>query len=197
VWVDLSAAVTSSSEPAQRQQQHDDPDISSSMPQEEGSMEQALMGDTLHDVSIKGLSDRAVAEYTVENRTLLFGSILRLFDVPKDKDKGDEKAHGNNSASAAKKKGNKVVKDAGVGKDEDKGVSSLMSSKYWIHLQQNQTQLQTLPNQMRMLQIQSTQKNQYYQPRKSYDRSISPPHPETFQRGWIPRNIPWRYSNSY
>jgi len=62
-----------------------------------------------------------VAEYTVENRTLLFGSILRLFDVPKDKDKGDEKAHGNNSASAAKKKGNEVVKYVGVGKDEDKG----------------------------------------------------------------------------
>ncbi|KAL3781200.1 hypothetical protein ACHAW5_007012 [Stephanodiscus triporus] len=45
---------------------------------------QALMEDTLRDVSIKGLSDRAVAELNVESRTSLFGSILRLFDMPRD-----------------------------------------------------------------------------------------------------------------
>ncbi|KAL7444862.1 hypothetical protein ACHAXM_009687 [Skeletonema potamos] len=33
------------------------------------------------DVSIRGLSDRAVAELTCESRTSLFGSILRLYDM--------------------------------------------------------------------------------------------------------------------
>jgi len=33
------------------------------------------------DVSIRGLSDRAVAELTCDSRTSLFGSILRLFDM--------------------------------------------------------------------------------------------------------------------
>jgi hypothetical protein len=46
--------------------------------------QQALMEDTLRDVSIKGLSDRAVAELNIESRASLFGSILRLFDKPMD-----------------------------------------------------------------------------------------------------------------
>ena len=38
--------------------------------------------DFTRDLSIKGLSDRAVAEHTLECKTSLFGSILRLFDQP-------------------------------------------------------------------------------------------------------------------
>ncbi|KAL7507336.1 hypothetical protein ACHAXN_004540 [Cyclotella atomus] len=36
------------------------------------------------DVSIRGLSDRACAELTVESRSSLFGSILRIFDMTKE-----------------------------------------------------------------------------------------------------------------
>ncbi|KAL7519374.1 hypothetical protein ACHAWX_004881 [Stephanocyclus meneghinianus] len=39
------------------------------------------------DVSIRGLSDRACAELTVESRSSLFGSILRLFDMDRDAEK--------------------------------------------------------------------------------------------------------------
>ena len=39
---------------------------------------------TSRDVSIRGLSDRAVAELTCESKTSLFGSILRLFDMDRD-----------------------------------------------------------------------------------------------------------------
>lgn len=42
--------------------------------------------DEMMDVSIKGLSDRAVAELNVESRTSLFGSILRLFDAPRSEE---------------------------------------------------------------------------------------------------------------
>ena len=51
----------------------------------DGHRQQASMEDTLlRDVSIKGLSDRAVAELNIESRASLFGSILRLFDKPRD-----------------------------------------------------------------------------------------------------------------
>ena len=36
------------------------------------------------DVSIRGLSDRACAELTVESKSSLFGSILRIFDMTKE-----------------------------------------------------------------------------------------------------------------
>ena len=52
--------------------------------QESRDLGQLLMQDTIRDVPIKGYSDRAVAELTVECRTSLFGSILRLFDPPRD-----------------------------------------------------------------------------------------------------------------
>ncbi|KAL3789225.1 hypothetical protein HJC23_002810 [Cyclotella cryptica] len=39
------------------------------------------------DVSIRGLSDRACAELTVESRSSLFGSILRLFDMDRVEEK--------------------------------------------------------------------------------------------------------------
>lgn len=42
----------------------------------------ALLEDELRDESIKGLSDRAIAELNVQGKTSLFGSILRMFDVP-------------------------------------------------------------------------------------------------------------------
>lgn len=64
--------------------------------------------DVTRDVSIRGLSDRAVAELTVESRTSLFGSILRLFDAPRDwtkktiaDDGGVEKEGGVDDAAAA------------------------------------------------------------------------------------------------
>ena len=43
---------------------------------------------TSRDVSIRGLSDRAVAELTCDSRTSLFGSILRLFDMDRGEDGG-------------------------------------------------------------------------------------------------------------
>lgn len=43
------------------------------------------------DVSIRGLSDRAVAELTCDSRTSLFGSILRMFDMDRGND--DDKKH--------------------------------------------------------------------------------------------------------
>ena len=52
--------------------------------QESCDLGQLLMQDTIRDVPTKGYSDRAVAELTVECRTSLFGSILRLFDPPRD-----------------------------------------------------------------------------------------------------------------
>jgi hypothetical protein len=45
-------------------------------------MNQTVMEDKLRDISIKGLSDRAAAELNIESRASLFGSILRLFDMP-------------------------------------------------------------------------------------------------------------------
>jgi hypothetical protein len=69
----------------------------------------ALMEDTLRDVSIKGLSDRAVAELNVESRTSLFGSILRLFDMPRD---GGNPENGNGEKSDS---GAAVMKDASSG----------------------------------------------------------------------------------
>ena len=55
-----------------------------------GRYNQLLLSETdsviaSRDVSIRGLSDRAVAELTCDSRTSLFGSILRLFDM----DRGD------------------------------------------------------------------------------------------------------------
>lgn len=49
---------------------------------EDNNHQKNILPDEMMDVSIKGLSDRAVAELNVESRTSLFGSILRLFDVP-------------------------------------------------------------------------------------------------------------------
>jgi len=45
---------------------------------------------TSRDVSIRGLSDRAVAELTCESRTSLFGSILRLFDMDRGGSVGEK-----------------------------------------------------------------------------------------------------------
>ena len=80
------------------------------------ALEQALMGDTLRDVSIKGLSDRAVAELTVESKTSLFGSILRLFDMPRE---GEE-----NPAATSNKKSDVVMKDASSDKEKVGGAAA-------------------------------------------------------------------------
>ena len=60
------------------------------------------------DVSIRGLSDRACAELTVESRSSLFGSILRLFDMTKEDKKitqaGAAPASGSTSATIAGEK---------------------------------------------------------------------------------------------
>ena len=57
------------------------------------------------DVSIRGLSDRACAELTVESRSSLFGSILRLFDMTKEDKKiaqtGTAAASGSAASGAA------------------------------------------------------------------------------------------------
>ena len=45
-----------------------------------------LLEDELRDESIKGLSDRAIAELNIQGKTSLFGSILRMFDVPKSEE---------------------------------------------------------------------------------------------------------------
>ena len=55
--------------------------------------------DFFRDVNIKGLSDRAVAELTVESRTSLFGSILRLFDPPRIGEEGYPAAAGNSGSN--------------------------------------------------------------------------------------------------
>ncbi len=67
-----------------------DPSSSSRNKSEQSRYNQLLLPDTdtvvaSRDVSIRGLSDRAVAELTCDSRTSLFGSILRLFDM----DRGD------------------------------------------------------------------------------------------------------------
>ena len=50
-----------------------------------------LQGDQqLRDVPIQGLSDRAVAELTVESKSSLFGSILRVFDMHRYNNKQNE-----------------------------------------------------------------------------------------------------------
>ena len=61
--------------------------------QESCDLGQLLMQDTIRDVPIKGFSDRAVAELTVECRTSLFGSILRLFDPPRYGEIGADCSH--------------------------------------------------------------------------------------------------------
>lgn len=66
-----------------------DADIST--PVLNSTMNQTVMEDKFRDVSIKGLSDRAAAELNIESRASLFGSILRLFDMPHD---GDNVASG-------------------------------------------------------------------------------------------------------
>ena len=48
------------------------------------TMNQTVTDDKVRDISIKGLSDRAAAELNIESRASLFGSILRLFDMPRD-----------------------------------------------------------------------------------------------------------------
>ncbi len=60
--------------------------------------QQALMDDTVWDMSIKGLSDRAVAELNVESRASLFGSILRLFDMPRDGENNGNREEGDRGA---------------------------------------------------------------------------------------------------
>ena len=76
----------------------------------------SMMEDTLmRDVSIKGLSDRAVAELNIESRVSLFGSILRLFDKPRD---GEN--HANENCEKIDCGGDMVTKDAsggGAGKE--------------------------------------------------------------------------------
>ncbi|KAL3760587.1 hypothetical protein ACHAWU_009548 [Discostella pseudostelligera] len=67
--------------------------------------EENALPDEMMDVSIKGLSDRAVAELNCESRSSLFGSILRLFDVPRKEEISGE--------------GNKIEKSKGSG---DQGV---------------------------------------------------------------------------
>ncbi len=75
-----------------------------------------MMEDTLmRDVSIKGLSDRAVAELNIESKVSLFGSILRLFDKPRD---GEN--HANDNCEKIDCGGAMVTKDAsggGAGKE--------------------------------------------------------------------------------
>ncbi|KAL7526307.1 hypothetical protein ACHAWF_001718 [Thalassiosira exigua] len=81
---DAGVDVSSASAPSARRVDGDD---SSSQRMER--MERALAEDPVRDVSIKGLSDRAVAELAVESRTSLFGSIMRLFEAPRESEKSD------------------------------------------------------------------------------------------------------------
>lgn len=55
-------------------------------PSESDDRENGLTENLMTEVSIKGLSDRAVAELNVQSRTSLFGSILRLFDMPRNEE---------------------------------------------------------------------------------------------------------------
>ena len=59
-------------------------DVDLSTPVLTSTMNQTVMEDKFRDVPIKGLSDRAAAELNIESRASLFGSILRLFDMPCD-----------------------------------------------------------------------------------------------------------------
>ncbi|KAL3823612.1 hypothetical protein ACHAXA_005593 [Cyclostephanos tholiformis] len=81
----------------------------------------ALMEDTVWDVSIKGLSDRAVAELNVEGRTSLFGSILRLFDMPRD----GKNHHDNNCEKSDD--GAMVTKDASSDGAGNEGTTTSMT----------------------------------------------------------------------
>jgi len=68
--------------------------------------------DFTRDLSIKGLSDRAVAEHTLECKTSLFGSILRLFDQPNPEEEKDIKSgvyNKNNKKKDVEKKDNDVI----------------------------------------------------------------------------------------
>jgi hypothetical protein len=80
--------------------------------------QQALTEDTLRDVPIKGLSDRAVAELNIESRASLFGSILRLFDMPRAGE-NPENENGEKSDSSAL-----VTKDASSGCAGKEGTSA-------------------------------------------------------------------------
>ena len=81
------------------------------------------------DVSIKGLSDRAVAEHTLECKTSLFGSILRLFDKPNPEEEKNIKSGVYNKNSKKKvgdnKKDNDVIMtDANSGSAVVSGVDT-------------------------------------------------------------------------
>ena len=108
--VDFSVPVSSGSGVTQN-------NVSSSSAKHRERMSNALMGDTSRDVSIKGLSDRAVAELCVESRTSLFGSILRLFDVPKDADKPAEVGSSISTAITMKKKDANTAVSTNITKD--------------------------------------------------------------------------------
>jgi len=68
--------------------------------------------DFTRDLSIKGLSDRAVAEHTLECKTSLFGSILRLFDQPYPEEEKNIKSGVYNKNK--KKDGSEMKKDNDV-----------------------------------------------------------------------------------
>ena len=59
-----------------------------------------LLEDELRDESIKGLSDRAIAELNVQGKTSLFGSILRMFDVPESEQEEMEESAQSKEAEA-------------------------------------------------------------------------------------------------
>ena len=72
-----------------------EPSPSSTTNNTEGRYKQLLLSETdsvivSRDVSIRGLSDRAVAELTCDSRTSLFGSILRLFDMERGGGSGND-----------------------------------------------------------------------------------------------------------
>ena len=76
--------------------------------------------DFTRDLSIKGLSDRAVAEHTLECKTSLFGSILRLFDQPNPEEEKNIKSglynkHKKKDVTEKKKDNDVIMKDTNSG----------------------------------------------------------------------------------
>ena len=67
------------------------------------------------DVSIRGLSDRAVAELTCDSRTSLFGSILRLFDMDRGSGSGSaEKKNQQEQQQSQPQQKDPMIRDAPI-----------------------------------------------------------------------------------
>jgi hypothetical protein len=71
------------------------------------------------DVSIRGLSDRACAELTVESRSSLFGSVLRIFDIDREVKKPDPDVAGKAASIGAAETTNSAADKSGTPKSSD------------------------------------------------------------------------------